>query len=83
MGLNTPYESSNMDCSFSSEELSSEVLKALKSFISDDIINAAIITIPAKFKADQIAATKERQHLPVLNIANCCKNRLLLLWLTG
>ena len=63
MGLNTPYESSNMDCSFSSEELSSEVLKALKSFMSDDTINAAIITIPAKFKADQIAATKRAATL--------------------
>lgn len=58
MGLNTPYETSNMGCSFSSENLSSEVLKALKSFVSDDSINAAVITIPAKFKADQIAATK-------------------------
>lgn len=58
MGLNTPHKSSNMERSFSSEELSSEVLKTLKSFVSDDIINSAIITIPAKFKADQIAATK-------------------------
>ena len=63
MGLNTLYESSNMGCSFSSEELSSEVLKALKSFMSDDTINAAIITIPAKFKADQIAATKRAATL--------------------
>lgn len=58
MGLDTLYKSSNMKCSFSSEELSSEILKTLKSFVSDDTINAAIITIPAKFKADQIAATK-------------------------
>lgn len=58
MGLDTSYESSNMNCFFSSEDLSSEVLKALKSFISDDSINSAVIAIPAKFKADQIAATK-------------------------
>lgn len=58
MGLNTQYESKNMERSYSSEELSAEVLKALKSFVSDDTINAAVITIPAKFKADQIAATK-------------------------
>lgn len=58
MGLDTQYISSNAKRSFSSEELSSEVLKALKSFVSDDSINAAVITIPAKFKADQIAATK-------------------------
>ena len=58
MGLNTQYESKNMDRSFSSEELSAEVLKTLKSFVSDDSINACVITIPAKFKTDQIAATK-------------------------
>lgn len=58
MGLNTQYESKNMERSFSSEELSAEVLKALKSFVSDDSINACVITIPAKFKTDQIAATK-------------------------
>lgn len=58
MGLDTAYDSKNMGRSFSSEELSAEVLKALKSFISDEVINSAVITIPAKFKADQIAATK-------------------------
>lgn len=44
--------------SFSPELLSAEVLKALKSFIGDENITSAVITIPAKFKADQIAATK-------------------------
>ena len=58
MGLNTQYESKNMGSSSSSEELSAEVLKTLKSFVSDDSINACVITIPAKFKTDQIAATK-------------------------
>lgn len=63
MGLDTPYISSNAKRSFSSEELSAEVLKALKSLVSDDNINAAVITIPAKFKADQIAATKRAATL--------------------
>lgn len=58
MGLDTQYRSSNMDRSYSSEDLSSEVLKTLKSFVSDDTINAAVITIPAMFDATQIAATK-------------------------
>ena len=58
MGLNTQYESTYMGRSYSSEELSAEVLKALKSFVSDDNIDACVITIPAKFKTDQIAATK-------------------------
>lgn len=63
MGLDTAYESSNMGHSFSSEELSAEVLKTLKSFIGDDKIDSAVITIPAMFKADQIAATKRAAQL--------------------
>ena len=63
MGLDTKYESPFMGRSFSSEELSAEVLKALKSFVSDDNISACVITIPAKFKTDQIAATKRAATL--------------------
>ena len=63
MGLDKQYDSSNMGRSFSSEGLSAEVLKTLKSFVSDDTINACVITIPAKFKADQIAATKRSAQL--------------------
>ena len=63
MGLDTKYASSNMGRSFSSEELSSEVLKTLKSFVSDDNITSCVITIPAKFTPDQIAATKRAATL--------------------
>lgn len=63
MGLDKHYYSSNMGCGYSSEELSAEVLKTLKSFVTDDSVNSAIITIPAKFKADQIAATKRAAKL--------------------
>lgn len=63
MGLDTKYDSSNMERSYSSEELSAEVLKTLKSFIGDDSVNAAVITIPAKFKAPEIAATQRAAKL--------------------
>lgn len=63
MGLDTLYKSENMKRSFSSEELSSEIVKTLKAFVLDDNVNAAVITIPAKFKADQIAATKRAAML--------------------
>ena len=63
MGLDTRYDSSNMERSYSSEELSAEVLKTLKSFIGDDSVNAAVITIPAKFKAPEIAATQRAAKL--------------------
>lgn len=63
MGLDTTYTSSNMGRDYTSEELSAEILKTLKSFVSEDNVNAAVITIPAKFKADQIAATKRAATL--------------------
>lgn len=63
MGLDTKYNSSNMERDYTSEELSAEVLKTLKSFVAEDKINACVITIPAKFTPDQIAATKRAATL--------------------
>lgn len=63
MGLDTKYSSSNMERDYSSEELSAEVLKTLKSFIGDDTVDASVITIPAKFKAPEIAATMRAAKL--------------------
>lgn len=63
MGTDKRSFSSNMGASFSPEQLSAEVLKTLKSFIGDETVSAAVITIPAKFKADQIAATKRAAQL--------------------
>lgn len=67
MGLDKKYYSSNMERDYSSEELSAEVLKALKSFVSEDKVDAAVITIPAKFKTDQIAATKRAATIAGIN----------------
>ena len=58
MGTDKQSPSSNMGVSYSPEQLSAEVLNTLKSFIGDESVTSAVITIPAKFKADQIAATK-------------------------
>lgn len=63
MGTDKQNFSSNMDASYSPEQLSAEVLKTLKSFIGDENVSSAVITIPAKFKADQIAATKRAAKL--------------------
>ena len=69
MGNTTPWESSNMGKSYNSEELSAEVLKTLKSLVIDDFIDSAVITIPMKFKADQISATIRAAKLA--GIENC------------
>lgn len=63
MGNTTAYISSNMDTSYSPEQLSAEVLKTLKSFIGGEDISSAVITVPAKFKVDQNAATKRAATL--------------------
>jgi len=57
MGLDTQYSSSFMGRSYSSEELSSEVLKNLKSFVQDEDVKSVVITVPAKFFVNQKDAT--------------------------
>lgn len=57
MGTTHTYESSNLGRELSSEDLSAEVLKKLKSFIQDENIYSIIITIPAKFLNPQNEAT--------------------------
>ena len=57
MGTNQCYRSSNMGRDYTSEELSAEVLKTLKSFITDEPFNSVVITVPAKFTVTQKTAT--------------------------
>ena len=63
MGTTHTYESANMSKSFSSEELSAEILKTLKSVVKDENINSIVITVPAKFLNPQNEATKEAAKL--------------------
>jgi molecular chaperone DnaK len=51
----------------SSEELSAEVLKTLKSFVKDENINAVVITVPAAFGNNQKEATREAAKLAGFN----------------
>lgn len=59
MGTDTKYNSTNMGYDYSSEELSAEVLKTLKSFVTDENISSVVITVPAKFTVGQKTATLE------------------------
>lgn len=59
MGTDTKYHSSNAGRDFTSEELSAEVLKALKSFVTDEVFHSVVITVPAKFTVNQTKATIE------------------------
>ena len=59
MGTDTKYICSNIGREYSSEELSSEVLKTLKSFVTDEVFRSVVITVPAKFTVGQKTATIE------------------------
>ncbi len=63
MGTDKKYPSSNLEKDLSSEELSAEVLKTLKSFVKDESVNSTVITVPAAFKTNQIDATRRAGKL--------------------
>ena len=68
MGTDKRYVSANMDGrEYTSEELSSEVLKTLKSFITDEDFKSVVITVPAKFNANQKTATIKAAKLAGFN----------------
>lgn len=57
MGTDKTYHSSYMGQGFNSEQLSAEVLKKLRSFITDDSFQSVVVTVPAKFDIRQKDAT--------------------------
>lgn len=63
MGTDKKYSSKNLGQDLTSEELSAEVLKTLKSFIKDENVNSIVITVPAAFKNNQIDATRRAGKL--------------------
>lgn len=67
MGTDKKYFSSHLAKDLSSEELSSEVLKTLKSYIKDENVNAVVITVPAAFGNNQKEATREAAKLAGFN----------------
>lgn len=63
MGTDQTYSSSFMNRSFTSEELSAEVLKTLKSLITDEVFRSVVVTVPAKFTVNQKDATIKAAEL--------------------
>lgn len=63
MGTDQSYASSNMECSYTSEELSSQILQKLRSYVRDEEVGAVVITVPAVFKQNQIDATQRAAEL--------------------
>ena len=63
MGTDKIYQSTNLEKELTSEELSAEVLKTLKSFVSDENVSSIVITVPAAFKNNQKESTREAARL--------------------
>ena len=63
MGTDIKYHSSKMDKDYSSEELSAEVLKYLKSKVQNEEFKSVVITIPAMFNDNQKSATQRAAEL--------------------
>lgn len=63
IGTTHTYESSNLERNVTSEELSAEVLKTLKTFVKDENIYSIVITVPAKFLNPQNEATMKAAKL--------------------
>jgi len=63
MGTDLQYECCNSDKIYTPEQLSAEVLKTLRSLVTDEKVNAAVITVPAKFTVGQKTATIQAAKL--------------------
>ncbi|QQS28495.1 MAG: Hsp70 family protein [Sphingobacteriales bacterium] len=63
MGTDKVYKSSHLGKDLISEELSAEVLKKLKQPITDEVVNAVVVTVPAMFGANQKEATNKAAKL--------------------
>ncbi len=63
MGTEVTYFFPNINKAYTSEELSSEILKKLKSYVKDDEFSSVVITVPADFDQVQIQATQKAAEL--------------------
>ena len=70
MGTDKKYGGVQLEQPYSSEALSAEVLKQLQSYIAEENISAAVVTIPALFRQNQVDATQRAAELAGLK---CCK----------
>lgn len=63
MGTEETYYVKDIDSNVTPIELSSKILKELTNFVTDEVINSVVITIPASFDTIQSNATKKAGYL--------------------
>ena len=76
IGTDKKYFSSHMEKEYSSEDLSAEVLKELKSYITDENIKSVVVTVPAKFTVNQTVATVRAAELAEFKQCVLLKERI-------
>ena len=70
MGTDKTYQTQYMTEPCSSEQLSAEILKQLKGYVTEENIQAAVITVPNQFHQNQIDATQRAAELAGFQ---CCE----------
>ena len=83
MGTDFLYESSYMGRSYSPEELSSEILKTLRSYVTDDSVKSVVITVPAKFTINQKDATMRAANLAGFEYCELVQEPIAASWAYG
>ncbi|GAB6865793.1 MULTISPECIES: Hsp70 family protein [Bacteroidaceae] len=63
MGTDMKFSNVNAGHPWSPEELSAQIVRTLCSFVTDDEVKAAVVTVPAKFTVNQKDATLEAARL--------------------
>lgn len=63
MGSDKTFAIGRDNSNWTPEQLSAQVLKTLCSFATDDVVRAAVVTVPAKFTVNQKDATLQAAHL--------------------
>jgi len=63
MGTDATFECRSNNQTFTPEQLSAEILKQLRSYVKDEDVRSCVITVPAKFRQNQIDATQRAAEL--------------------
>lgn len=84
MGTDMVYSSDNMDKPhYTPEELSAEVLKTLKSYITDENVNDIVVTVPARFSVKEKAATVRAAKLAGFKHCDLLQEPVAAAWAYG
>lgn len=84
MGTDMVYISENMDKpQYSPEELSAEVLKTLKSYITDENVHDIVVTVPARFSVKEKAATVRAAKLAGFKHCDLLQEPVAAAWAYG